>query len=106
MAKVSEETISQLVDELYQEKVVTCQEKDSILQPRKSRAEMARDVIDKVWKKGEMACRLMIHYIFTIDPMLHRCLGLSSSEPTSPSEFTGTVYNSFLLLSFYFIGLF
>ena len=77
MDKVSQELISQLLDDLLEGGVLNEGEKDSILEENKSRANKARSLIDTVKKKGEVASKKMIAYLQNRDSMLHDELGLN-----------------------------
>ena len=77
MDKVSQELISQLLDDLLEGGVLNEGEKDSILEENKSRANKARSLIDTVKKKGEVASKKMITYLQNRDSTLHDELGLN-----------------------------
>lgn len=68
--KVSKELINQLLDDLLADAVLNDGEKDLILEENRSRADKARDLIDTVRRKGDVACGKMIARIESRDPTL------------------------------------
>ncbi|KAM6893990.1 NACHT, LRR and PYD domains-containing protein 12-like [Xenentodon cancila] len=73
---VSIEILKQLIDLLLSEGVLSCPEKEDILEKNQTRADKARDFIDCVTKKGPEACRMMLKHLQSKDPTLSRHLGL------------------------------
>ncbi|XP_013763236.1 NACHT, LRR and PYD domains-containing protein 12-like [Pundamilia nyererei] len=87
LRRVSEELLKQLLDALACDGVFNDLEKESVLQENKLRVDKARDLIDKVKKKGDEASRKMIRYLQTMDPTLSSALHLSLSfDPTAQQE--------------------
>uniref|UniRef100_A0A3Q2DQG1 CARD domain-containing protein n=1 Tax=Cyprinodon variegatus TaxID=28743 RepID=A0A3Q2DQG1_CYPVA len=74
--KASKPLIKQLLDDLLKDKIINYGEKDAILEENKTRADMARDLIDAVWRKGNEASRLMITHLYQRDPTLSAELNL------------------------------
>ncbi|XP_044060055.1 caspase-1-like isoform X2 [Siniperca chuatsi] len=83
--KASKELISQLLDDILEDRIVNEGEKDSILEENKSTADKARSLIDTVKKKGHEASRKMIVRLQSRDPTLYSTLGLSSGQPAPPA---------------------
>ncbi|CAL8390578.1 unnamed protein product [Boreogadus saida] len=77
--RVSDEVIKGLLDELYQHDVFSSEEKDSVMEEQKSRADQARCLIDMVIRKGEGASQMMIDIFKERDKLLCSTLGLISS---------------------------
>uniref|UniRef100_A0A3P9NM77 CARD domain-containing protein n=1 Tax=Poecilia reticulata TaxID=8081 RepID=A0A3P9NM77_POERE len=75
--KVSEEILSQLLDDLEKDRVLIRLEKRAILRGNPITADKARNTIDAVRTKGQRACRLMIKRLHNIDPTLSNQLGLA-----------------------------
>uniref|UniRef100_A0A3Q3GX71 CARD domain-containing protein n=1 Tax=Kryptolebias marmoratus TaxID=37003 RepID=A0A3Q3GX71_KRYMA len=75
--KVSRSLVKQLLDDMLEDGVLNDQEKDSVLEDNTSKADMARDLIDTVKRKGDKASRKMIDRIQKRDPMLYLELGLN-----------------------------
>uniref|UniRef100_A0AAZ1Y536 NACHT domain-containing protein n=1 Tax=Oreochromis aureus TaxID=47969 RepID=A0AAZ1Y536_OREAU len=87
LKKVSEELLKQLLDALARDGVFNDLEKESVLPENKIRVEKARNLIDKVKKKGNEASRKMIRYLQTMDPNLSSALHLSLSfDPSAQQE--------------------
>ena len=76
---VSEPVIKGLLDDLWQQKVFSSEEKDSVMEEQRSRADQARCLIDTVMGKGERASQIMIDSMKKRDPNLCCTLGLMSS---------------------------
>uniref|UniRef100_A0A3Q2CEE6 CARD domain-containing protein n=1 Tax=Cyprinodon variegatus TaxID=28743 RepID=A0A3Q2CEE6_CYPVA len=74
--KASKELIKQLLDDLLEDDIINDGEKDSILEENITRADMARALIDAVWRKGNEASRLMITDFRQRDPTLSAELNL------------------------------
>lgn len=89
VGKVSTEVIKQLLDDLLDDRVLNEEEKDSLLEENKSRADRARKLIDKVKNKGDKASRKMITYLERRDCELHSTLGLSSVPLPQPVAVSG-----------------
>lgn len=83
--KVSKPVLTQLLDMLLQDKVLNDEERESICE-EKSRADMARSLIDTVRKKGSTASKMMINHFEQKDPILFSELGLSCPEPAQTSR--------------------
>ncbi|XP_023146917.1 caspase a-like [Amphiprion ocellaris] len=83
--KVSKDMISQLLDDLLEDRVFNDGEKDSILEEKPSRADKARALLDRVKNKGDEASRKMIAHLKERDPTLYSELGLSCSQPPQPA---------------------
>ena len=76
---VSDPVIKGLLDDLYHHEVFSSEEKDSVMEEQRSRADQARCLIDMVIGKGERASQMMIDGIKERDKHLCINLGLSSS---------------------------
>ncbi|XP_056460849.1 NLR family CARD domain-containing protein 3-like isoform X7 [Gadus chalcogrammus] len=76
---VSDPVIKGLLDDLYHHEVFSSEEKDSVMEEQRSRADQARCLIDMVIAKGERASQMMIDGIKERDKHLCINLGLSSS---------------------------
>ncbi|CAL8282844.1 unnamed protein product [Boreogadus saida] len=76
---VSEPVIKGLLDDLYHHEVFSSEEKDSVMEEQRSRADQARCLIDMVIRKGERASQMMIDGIKERDKHLCSTLGLISS---------------------------
>ncbi|XP_004075421.1 caspase-1 [Oryzias latipes] len=83
--KVSKPVLTQLLDMLLQDKVLNDEERESICE-EKSRADMARSLIDTVRKKGSTASKMMINHFEQKDPILFSELGLSCPEPAQTNS--------------------
>ncbi|CAL8349510.1 unnamed protein product, partial [Arctogadus glacialis] len=68
-----------LLDDLLQQKVLSTEDKDSVIEKGKIKTDMARCLIDMVIRKGEKASRIMIDSMKKRDPDLCSTLGLISS---------------------------
>ena len=77
--RVSYPVIKGLLDDLYHHEVFSSEEKDSVMEEQRSRADQARCLIDMVIAKGERASQMMIDGIKERDKHLCINLGLSSS---------------------------
>lgn len=73
--KVSESTLNELLDSLYQEKIISKEEMEAA--KIKPRAERARHVIDVVRNKGRRASSFLIDELCELDEHLFDTLGLS-----------------------------
>ncbi|CAL8237724.1 unnamed protein product, partial [Boreogadus saida] len=73
---VSEPVIKGLLDDLYHHEVFSSEEKDSVMEEQRSRADQAHCLIDMVIGKGEGASQMMIDGIKEKDQ--HLCSTLSS----------------------------
>ncbi|CAL8396289.1 unnamed protein product [Gadus morhua 'NCC'] len=82
---VSDPVIKGLLDDLYHHEVFSSEEKDSVMEEQRSRADQARCLIDMVIRKGEGASQMMIDGIKERDKHLCINLGLISSLAGSPS---------------------
>ncbi|XP_056443911.1 uncharacterized protein LOC130380663 [Gadus chalcogrammus] len=76
---VSEPAIKGLLDDLYDHEVFSTEEKDSVMEGLKIRADRARCLIDMVIGKGERASQMMIDSMKKRDKHLCIKLGLISS---------------------------
>uniref|UniRef100_A0AAY5KJC1 CARD domain-containing protein n=1 Tax=Esox lucius TaxID=8010 RepID=A0AAY5KJC1_ESOLU len=76
VARVSKPVISQLLDDLLEDKVLNEEEKDSVKEENNARAEQARCLIDMVRKKGPQASKKMIGRVQERDSVLYESLGL------------------------------
>ncbi|KAM6987502.1 caspase-1-like [Tautogolabrus adspersus] len=83
--KISKELISQLLDDILQDGIVNEGEKDSILRENKSKADKARNLIDTVKRKGDVASRSIITHLQHRDATLFSELGLSCGQPAQPA---------------------
>ncbi|XP_010870493.3 caspase-1-like [Esox lucius] len=83
---VSKQVISQLLDDLLEDKVLNEDEKDSVKEENSARAEQARCLIDMVRKKGSKASEKMIGRVQERDSTLHEKFGLSSVQPAQISQ--------------------
>ena len=77
--RVSGPVIKGLVDDLWQQKVFSTEEKDYVIEDQKSKADQARRLIDMVMGKGERASQAMIDSMKKRDEHLCSTLGLMSS---------------------------
>ncbi|CAL8336316.1 unnamed protein product, partial [Boreogadus saida] len=77
--KVSDPVIKGLLDDLWQQKVFSTEEKDSVMEGQTIRADRARCLIDMVIGKGERASQAMIDSMRKRDQHLCSTLGLMSS---------------------------
>ncbi|CAL8375213.1 unnamed protein product [Gadus morhua 'NCC'] len=68
-----------LLGDLWQQKVFSTEDKDSVMEKGKIKTDMARCLIDMVIRKGEKASRIMIDRMKRRDPDLCSTLGLISS---------------------------
>ena len=76
---VSGPVIKGLVDDLWQQKVFSTEEKDYVIEDQKSKVDRARCLIDMVMGKGERASQAMIDSMKKRDQHLCSTLGLISS---------------------------
>ena len=83
---VSEPVIKGLLDDLWQQKVFSSEEKDYVMAER-TKADQARRLIDMVMGKGERASLAMIDCILERDRELYLTLGLIL--PPSPTDRVG-----------------
>ncbi|XP_014854526.1 PREDICTED: protein NLRC3-like isoform X2 [Poecilia mexicana] len=79
--RVSEEILTQLLDDLETDGVFNLSEKRAILEGNLITTKKARETIDAVRMKGQRACRLTIKRLHHIDPTLSNQLSLSSDSP-------------------------
>ncbi|CAL8332870.1 unnamed protein product [Boreogadus saida] len=77
--RVSIPVIKGLLDDLWQQKVFSTEEKDSLMEEQRSTTDRARCLIDMVMGKGERASQMMIATMKKRDPDLCSTLGLISS---------------------------
>ncbi|CAL8349694.1 unnamed protein product [Arctogadus glacialis] len=68
-----------LLGDLWQQKVFSTEDKDSVMEKGKIKTDMARCLIDMVIMKGERASQIMIDSMMKRDPDLCSTLGLISS---------------------------
>ncbi|XP_041840634.1 interferon-induced very large GTPase 1-like [Melanotaenia boesemani] len=78
--KVSKETLTQLLESLITENVLTDLERDSILEENHTRANKASCFADIVREKGDEACKRMIVHLEIINHSLFSELGLPSGH--------------------------
>ncbi|XP_059905140.1 NACHT, LRR and PYD domains-containing protein 5-like [Gadus macrocephalus] len=76
---VSDPVMKGLLDDLWQQKVFSTEEKDSVIEDQKSKVDRARRLIDMVMGKGERASQAMIDSMKKRDQHLCYTLGLISS---------------------------
>ncbi|KAJ7986510.1 hypothetical protein DPEC_G00340620 [Dallia pectoralis] len=76
LESVTKPVINQLLDDLLEDKVLNEDEKDSVREEYKARAEQARVLIDMVRKKGPTASEKMIGRIQERDLALHEKMGV------------------------------
>ncbi|CAL8390369.1 unnamed protein product, partial [Boreogadus saida] len=76
---VSDPVIKGLLDDLWQQKVFSTEEKDYVIEDQKSKVDRARCLIDMVMGKGERASQAMIDSMKKRDQHLCSTLGLMSS---------------------------
>ncbi|CAL8333340.1 unnamed protein product [Boreogadus saida] len=76
--RVSYPVIKGLLDDLWQQKVFITEEKDTVMEGQRSRADQARCLIDMVISKGERASLMMINSMKKRDMDLCITLGLIS----------------------------
>lgn len=86
MESVSKDVISQLLDDLLDDRVLNDGERASILEKNKLRSDRARSLIDTVRRKGSESSEKMINHLQCRDPMLFSELGLSRDEPAAPGK--------------------
>ncbi|CAL8375171.1 unnamed protein product [Gadus morhua 'NCC'] len=77
--RVSNPVIKRLLDDLYERKVFSTEEKDTVMENHKTRADQARCLIDMVIQKGERASKIMIDRMKKRDKHLSSTLVLISS---------------------------
>ncbi|CAL8333169.1 unnamed protein product [Boreogadus saida] len=77
--RVSIPVIKGLLDDLWQQKVFSTEEKDSVMEDQNSRADRARCLIDMVIPKGDRPSQIMIDCMKKRDKHLYSTLGLISS---------------------------
>uniref|UniRef100_A0A8C4ZWL0 CARD domain-containing protein n=1 Tax=Gadus morhua TaxID=8049 RepID=A0A8C4ZWL0_GADMO len=78
--KVSDPVIKGLLDDLWQQKVFSTEEKDSVMEGQTIRADQARCLIDMVIGKGERASQTMIDSMKKRDQHLCSTLGLMAGS--------------------------
>ena len=76
-----------LLDDLWQRKVLSTDDKDTVTEDHKSRTDRARCLIDMVMAKGERASLAMIDCMLERDRELYLTLGLIL--PPSPTDRVG-----------------
>ncbi|XP_047433122.1 NACHT, LRR and PYD domains-containing protein 12-like [Mugil cephalus] len=79
--RLSIEVLTQLLEALITDDVLTESEKESISEKHPVRADKVRHFIDTVKRKGEEACKKFIRHLQSIDPALSHHLHLSSVQP-------------------------
>uniref|UniRef100_A0A8C5APH3 CARD domain-containing protein n=1 Tax=Gadus morhua TaxID=8049 RepID=A0A8C5APH3_GADMO len=77
--RVSYPVIKGLLDDLWQQKVFSTEDKDSVMVEQRFRADQARRLIDMVIGKGERASQIMIYCMKMRDKHLYSTLGLIPS---------------------------
>ena len=88
--KVSDPVIKGLLDDLWQQKVFSTEDKDTVMD-HKIKADQARCLIDMVMGKGERASQAMIDSMKKRDEHLCSTLGLMSS-PAGVGELLPLIY--------------
>uniref|UniRef100_A0A3P9CDS2 CARD domain-containing protein n=1 Tax=Maylandia zebra TaxID=106582 RepID=A0A3P9CDS2_9CICH len=83
--QVSDSTVNQLLDSLFQQGIINMEEMDSAR--IKPRADRARDVIDVVRNKGEEASSSLIDGLRELDPYLSETLHLTGEHLPHVSSF-------------------
>nr|ABB05054.1 caspase-1 [Dicentrarchus labrax]ABB05055.1 caspase-1 [Dicentrarchus labrax] len=83
--KVSKDLIKQLLDDILADCIVNDGERDSIIEENVNRADRARDLLDTVKRKGDVASRKFIAHIQRRDLTLYSELGLAE-QPAPPGE--------------------
>lgn len=78
--------IEGLLDDLLDQKVLSTEEKDFVMENQKIKTGRARCLIDMVIGKGETASQKMIDSMKDRDPELCSTLGLISSPPAGVGE--------------------
>ncbi|XP_047433078.1 NLR family CARD domain-containing protein 3-like [Mugil cephalus] len=78
--RMSIEVLTQLLEALVTDSVLTDLEKEAISEKNSVRADRVRHFIDTVKRKGEEACRKLIQHLQSIDPALSHHLGLPSVQ--------------------------
>jgi hypothetical protein len=81
--RISQPLIKGLLDDLWQQKVFSTEDKEFVTENQKIKTDMARCLIDMVIGKGETACRIMIDSMKVRDE--HFTLDLISS-PAAVAE--------------------
>ncbi|XP_059932100.1 caspase-1-like [Gadus macrocephalus] len=102
--RASISVIKGLLDDLLQENVISTEEKDTVMQEQKNRADQARGLIDMVMGKGERASEEMVNSMKERDPGLCLTLGMIA-DPVRichyESNFKETVTASIVLTRHY-----
>ncbi|CAL8349807.1 unnamed protein product [Arctogadus glacialis] len=83
--RITTPLIKGLLDDLWQQKVFSTEENDTVMENHKITADRARCLIGMVIVKGETACRIMIDSMKDRDEHLCITLGLISS-PAAVAE--------------------
>ncbi|XP_056468394.1 uncharacterized protein LOC130406731 isoform X2 [Gadus chalcogrammus] len=84
--RVSISLIKSLLDELWQKKMFTTDEKDSVIQNQTNRKDQARCLIDSVMAKGERTSQMMIDCMKEMDPEFCITLGLISTPAAGVAD--------------------
>uniref|UniRef100_A0A8C5FX08 CARD domain-containing protein n=1 Tax=Gadus morhua TaxID=8049 RepID=A0A8C5FX08_GADMO len=84
VGKVGLPALKGLLDDLWQHKVLSTDDKDTVLEDHTSRTDRARCLIDMVMAKGERASLAMIDCMLERDRELYLTLGLIL--PPSPTD--------------------
>lgn len=69
--KVSKPILKQLLDDLFEDRLLNDGEVESVLEDNTNKADMARCLIDIVRKKGTRGSKMLIDHIKTRDEALH-----------------------------------
>ena len=85
--RVSIPVIKGLLDDLWQQELLSTEDKDFVMEKGKIKTDMARCLIDMVIGKGETASKEMIDSMKKRDNPLCITLGLISSPTASGPEF-------------------
>ncbi|XP_059930347.1 caspase a-like isoform X3 [Gadus macrocephalus] len=89
VGKVGLPALKGLLDDLWQHKVLSTDDKDTVLEDHTSRTDRARCLIDMVMGKGERASLAMIDCMLERDRELYLTLGLML--PPSPTDRVGSL---------------
>uniref|UniRef100_A0A8C5AHQ0 CARD domain-containing protein n=1 Tax=Gadus morhua TaxID=8049 RepID=A0A8C5AHQ0_GADMO len=84
--RVTIQVLKGLLDDLYEREVVSLEEKDSLMEEWRSKADRARCLADMVIGKGEEASQKMIDSMKERDKHLCSTLGLFSSPSAAVAE--------------------
>ncbi|CAL8333316.1 unnamed protein product [Boreogadus saida] len=91
VGKVGLPALKGLLDDLWQRKMLSTDDKDTVMEDQTNRTDRARCLIDMVMGKGERASQAMIDCMLERDRELYLTLGLIL--PPSPTDRVGLVQN-------------